>query len=96
MTQEEIKESLANVQELIETSHFEEAKTVAFDLLTQINANSDNNIISKIYSKIGVIFYYLSDYSLSIEYFSKAISFYEELGNRKELATTFVDRKSVV
>jgi len=95
MVEIEMKDSIDKLQQLIESAHFEDAKTFAFEFLEQIEKQKDTFFLSTIYEKIGMIMYYLSDYPKAIEYYLRVIVLQEELGDQKSLANAYVDIGSV-
>ncbi|MBL8003935.1 MAG: tetratricopeptide repeat protein [Candidatus Kapabacteria bacterium] len=89
------QETIQNILQLINTSSFEEAKSVAFEFLDSFDTKIDSETLFIVYDKLGIIMYNLSEYQSAIEFFSKAIELQNELGNKKDIANVYLGIGSV-
>jgi len=86
MTPEEIKQAIETLENLWKTSRFSEAMTVANELLEQQELFEDVESLVKVYNILGVISLSLSDYSNALEYYYKALTINEEIGNKNYIS----------
>ncbi|MBL8004722.1 MAG: tetratricopeptide repeat protein [Candidatus Kapabacteria bacterium] len=81
MTLEEIKQALEKLDNLWRTSQYEEAKTLAFELLRVIDIHNDSESLASLYNYLGLIHSDLSDLKQAEEYLEKALSINKRLNN---------------
>jgi len=86
MTPEEIKLAIEKLDNLWRTSQNQEAKVFAYELLEQQAIQDDAESLAKVNNLLGIVYWNLSDYLKALEYYSKALHIFEEIGNKVGIA----------
>lgn len=86
MTQEELKLSIEQLETMLRTSQFEEAKVFAMELLNNKNVVLNDSFLSQLYTILGRICRNQSQFVEAIRYYEQSIQLAEELGNKQGIA----------
>ena len=86
MSPDEIKQAIESLDNLRKTSQYTEAKTFAYQLISQKEIQEDPVILAKVYIKLGIAYKNLSDNSKALEYYQKALFINEEIGDKEGVA----------
>ncbi|MBL8005836.1 MAG: tetratricopeptide repeat protein [Candidatus Kapabacteria bacterium] len=86
MTPDEIQQAIEKLDNLWRTSQNQEAKVFAYELLEQQAIQEDAKSLANVYNILGIVYINLSDYPKALEYHSKALLIFEEIGNKNGIA----------
>ncbi|MBL8003560.1 MAG: tetratricopeptide repeat protein, partial [Candidatus Kapabacteria bacterium] len=86
MSPEEIHQAIETLDTLRKTSQYSEAKAYAYQLISQKEIQQNPAILAKVYIKLGVAYKNLSDNAKALEYYQKALSINEEIGDKDGIA----------
>jgi len=80
MTLEEIKIEISTYEKLYKNSQYYEAIALANELLANSVIQDEVDVLATVNNFLGIVYNRLSDYPKALEYFSKALQLFEEIG----------------
>jgi len=89
MTSEEIQVAIEKLRDLLNTSQSIEAKKFAYELLELKLLQKDKESLAKVYNLLGNALYNLSDFSNSLEYYTKALDINQEINNKEAIGINY-------
>ncbi|MBL8004613.1 MAG: tetratricopeptide repeat protein [Candidatus Kapabacteria bacterium] len=90
MTPEEIKQAIEQLDNLLNTSLYQDAKAFAYELLENRAIQEDLESHARVYNILGIVYHNLSVYPKALEYHTKALHINEEIGNKKGITINLI------